>query len=529
MSRVAPFALALLAAALAAGCSKRDGDVSTPPVAPTATKAAPADGGIDWQRAAGDAEVDAAFARAKAEGKPVFVYWGAKWCPPCNQLQATLFNRQDFIERSRAFVAVYIDGDQPGAQKLGTRFAVRGYPTTVLFDRDGRELTRLPGEVDPAQYNELLGVALGAQRPARELLAAARSGGQGLAEADWRLLAGYSWETDQQQLAGSEPLPKLLRELALACPQSSPVLADSAMRLRLKALAAADAKAAPVPDAAVQRQAVLALLADPARTRRFVDVLALQPTELVAALSAAGAPERARLVAALDAALARLQADATLSRVDRVVVLVARLKLAVPGALPARQAEVREMAARFDAEIRDGYERQAVITTAAWALEQAALLDESDALLEANLAKSHSPYYLMSDLADNAKKRGDKAAAIDWSARAFERSEGRATRLQWGASHLKMLTELAPADAARIEAVAVKLIDEAAAQPDAFDARSGRSMQRIGKLLREWDPLGEQAALQRRLQQRLDAVCAKLPAGDARSLCDGVFKPAAAS
>lgn len=531
MNRAAPFALALLAAALAAGCSKRASEpaAASAPVsasAPTA-KHAPADGGIDWQRAAGDAEVDAAFARAKAESKPVFVYWGAKWCPPCNQLQATLFNRQDFIERSRSFVAVYVDGDQPGAQKLGTRFAVRGYPTTVLFDRDGRELTRLPGEVDAQQYNELLGVALTAQRPARELLAAARSGGQGLAEADWRLLAGYSWETDQQQLAGKQALAPLLRELAAACPQTSPVLADSAMRLRLKALAAGDAKAGPVADAPAQREAVLALLADPVRARRFVDLLAGSAPELVSALAAAQAPERTTLVTALDTALGRLQTDSSLSRVDRLVALVARLKLAVPGALPALQVEVREMAARFDAEIRDGYERQAVITTAAWALEQAALIDESDALLKANLAKSHSPYYLMSDLADNAKKRGDKAAALDWSAKAYEKSVGTATRLQWGASYLRMLTELAPKDAKRIEAVAAKLIDEAAAQPDAFDARSGRSMQRVGKLLRDWDPLGEQAALQRRLQKRLDAVCTKLPAGDARTLCDGVFKPGA--
>ena len=57
----------------------------------------------------------------------------------------------------------------------------------------------------------------------------------------------------------------------------------------------------------------------------------------------------------------------------------------------------------------------------------------------------------------------------------------------------------------------------------------GRSMQRIGKLLRDWDPLGEQAALQRRLQKRLDPACAKLPAGDSRTLCDGLFKPAAAT
>ncbi|MBP5989926.1 MAG: thioredoxin fold domain-containing protein [Piscinibacter sp.] len=486
----------------------------------------PAPAGIAWVQAAGDAEVDAAFARAKAEGKPVFVYWGAKWCPPCNQLKATLFNRQDFIERSRAFVPVYVDGDQPGAQKLGTRFAVRGYPTTIVFTREGRELTRLPGEVDAAQYNEVLALALAAQRPAKELLAAARAGGQGLADADWRLLAWYSWETDQQQLVGEHGVPALLRELAKVCPATS---ADAAMRLRLKALAAEGAKGV-VADAAAQRPIVTALLADAAQARRHVDVLTGNPKEIVAALAAVDSPERAPLVSAYDAALATLQADATLSRADRLTALVARVQIGAKERLPALQAEARELAARFDREISDGYERQAVITTAAWMLEEAGALDDAKTLLEANLAKSHSPYYLMSELAANAKKRGDTAAALDWSAQAFEKSEGAATRLQWGAAYLRALVELAPQDAARIEALAARIIDEAAAQPDAFEARSGRSMQRVGKLLRDWDPLGERAVVLQRLQQRLDAVCAKLPAGgEARGVCEGALKPGAAA
>ena len=93
--------------------------------------------GVAWQQAGAQADVDQAFAQARAEHKPLLLYWGASWCPPCNQLKATLFNRQDFIERSRAFVPVYIDGDSPGAQKLGARFKVRGYPTMVLFNPDG--------------------------------------------------------------------------------------------------------------------------------------------------------------------------------------------------------------------------------------------------------------------------------------------------------------------------------------------------------------------------------------------------------
>lgn len=492
--------------------------------------AAPA-GGIAWVQAAGDAEVDAAFARARAEAKPVFVYWGAKWCPPCNQLQATLFNRQAFIERTRAFVAVYVDGDRPGAQKLGERFRVRGYPTLVLFDARGRELTRLPGEVDAEQVTELLTLGMSARRSAAELLADLRADPRRLTSADWRLLAFHSWETDPQRLAGTAGTAgtaALLRELAEACPAQPP---EIAARLWLKALAAADAQRAPVADAARRRPAVLALLADAARVRRHMDVLSNAAPELVQALSAAATPQRAALAAALDAALRGLQLDASLSRADRVGALIGRLQLArldAAGAVPEPlHAELRDMSAAFDREIRDGYERQAVIGSLAWALRQAGALDESDALLKANLARSHSPYYLMAGLAANARARGDTAAALGWRRRAFERSEGGATRLQWGASYLGALVDDAPQDAAAIETLAAQLIGEAARLPDAFEARAGGSMKRIGERLQAWSAEGGHEAVLTRLQRRLDPLCARLAAQSAaRQACEAVLKPA---
>ena len=529
-----PFAILTLLAVLAA-CSRQEAPPPAAAAAPVVSAAsaphdAPEKPGIAWRQAVSDADVDAAFADAKSANKPVFVYWGAKWCPPCNQVKATLFNRQDFIERSRAFVPVYIDGDSPGAQKLGSRFAVRGYPTMVLFNPAGAEVTRLPGEVDAAQYTQVLTLGISAQRPVKAVLADARTGNAGLSANDWKLLAFYSWETDEQQVLPKAQSVAVLRQLAQGCPADQP---ETSQRLLLKALTAGDA--AQVKATPADRERVLALLADPAAARAQMDVLTVSAADLVRVLSAAKTPERPQLLAAFDGALKGLQADATLSRADRLTALIARVDLArsdlakdaAPALPEALLAEVREQSARADREITDGYERQAVITSAADMLEMAGLLDESDALLKSNLAKSHSPYYLMLGLAANAKKRGDKAGALNWYEASFEKSEGPATRLQWGARYLAALVDLSPQDDARIERAAQQLFTEAAGQPGAFYERSGRSLQRASDKLLAWQRTPGQRAAVKRLQAQLDTACRQLPDGDSqRATCDALLKPA---
>ncbi len=537
---------AVAVAALLAACSKAgEPGLPTPPSASSTpkTSAAPpaadhADAGIAWKNASSDADVDAAFAQAKAEAKPVFVYWGAKWCPPCNQVKATLFNRQDFIERSRAFVPVYVDGDSPGAQKLGSRFKVSGYPTMLLFNPQGAELTRLPGEVEAERYTQVLTLGMNAQKPVKEVLADVRAGGAGLSANDWRLLAFYAWDLDEQQLVPKDGVPALLKQLADACPADQ---TEIATRLRLKALAAVDEKRAAKPDAASQAT-LLKVLADAPTARAYMDVLTNYAADITRALSAAGTPQRAELLAAFDIALKRFEADTTLARADRMGALIAQVDLAyidlpkpreattkaVKPKLPdALLADIREQSAKADREITDGYERQAVITSAAYLLERAGLGAESDTLLKANLAKSHSPYYLMSELASNAKARGDKTEALDWYEQAFDRSEGPATRLQWGSSYVNALVELGPTEEARIEKAASQLFTEAAKQPDAFYERSGRSLQRVGTRLLAWNKTGAHSAAIRRLQAQLDGVCSALEANDPkRASCAALLKPA---
>jgi len=481
---------------------------------------------VAWLTAAADADIERAFGQARAQNKPVLLYWGATWCPPCNQLKVTLFNRQDFATQSKHFVAVFVDGDRPAAQKLGARFKVSGYPTLVLLSPDGKEITRLPGEVEAPQVLALLEQGLAGGRPIAAVLADARAG-RSLPANEWRMLAFHSWDVDESGLVAAADRPAVLAELATKSPAGD---GDTTNRLWLKALAASDDGKGLKPDAALA-QRVARVLADPVATRTHGDLLMGGAGDMVKALTADDSAERAPLVASFDAALARLQNDATLSRGDRVSALIERVNLArlgqpkdsiAPKLPESLVGEVRDTAARMDREISDGFERQAVITAVAHMQGQAGLWGDSDALLKANLARSHSPYYLMSQLASNARKLGRKDEALGWYQRAYETSVGPATRLQWGASYVGALVDLAPADASRIERAASQVFADAAKDRGAFHDRSGRSLERVGKKLTTWNADGKQAATIKRLQARVDALCART-SGTEREHCKALL------
>lgn len=543
-----PLALAALGA-----CSKK-GDPAPPtpktseaaPAATVVAAAAPGaqahDDAIAWRRG----DVDAAFAEARAAKKPVFLYWGAGWCPPCNQMKATLFNKREFVERTQYFVPVYVDGDTPAAQKLGTRFSVSGYPTMVLFTPDGTEITRLPGETDPARYLQVLTLGMNSARPVGATLKTALGDGKGLTRDDWRMLAWYSWDTDDQQLVPTAKVPATLQALASRCPVA---FADVKSRLMLKTAAAVgdeprgdvDSKkeAGPALDRKAALQQVEAVLSQSASARDNFDLLTNAMPELVRATTTAGSPERAKLVDDADRVLQRLAADTSLSNTDRLGATVARVQLAtidVKSAGPndaaaavvlpePLKAVVREEVARADRESKDPYERQTVINSAAYLLTSAGMIDASDALLTAELTRSHSPYYFMLDLASNAKKRGDKAAAIDWYAKAYDAARGPATRLQWGATYVTALVDLSPTDGARIEKAASQVLGEVEPVPESFDGRNRKSLSRMATKIAGWNQGDAHAAQATRIADASRQLCAKLPqSAPERTRCGELLK-----
>lgn len=157
----------------------------------------------------------------------------------------------------------------------------------------------------------------------------------------------------------------------------------------------------------------------------------------------------------------------------------------------------------------------------------AGLLDESDALLTAELKRSHSPYYYMSQLASNAKRRGTpegKAAAIEWSRQAFDNAQGTATRLRWGGSYVNTLIELAPQDAAAVERAATQVLGEAGPDSVQLTGNNRAALDRMSQRLVAWNKDRRHDDVLARLAGAMKEKCVTPSAVDP-AWCESLFVP----
>ena len=84
----------------------------------------------------------------RPDGLPTLVQFGATWCEVCHAMEGVMARvRRDTVGRV-AIVEKDVDTD-PG---LARRFAVRGTPTFVVLDARGRELGRLPPDLDAGRF-----------------------------------------------------------------------------------------------------------------------------------------------------------------------------------------------------------------------------------------------------------------------------------------------------------------------------------------------------------------------------------------
>jgi thiol:disulfide interchange protein DsbD len=114
-------------------------------------------GGVAWNEYDDDLLV-----RAKTGGQYVLIDFSADWCLPCKELDHKTFSEKTVVDATLDFVTLRADLTDAASEEvlaLRKQFTIRGVPTVVFIDRNGKERTdlRVLGFVDEEEFLDRLG------------------------------------------------------------------------------------------------------------------------------------------------------------------------------------------------------------------------------------------------------------------------------------------------------------------------------------------------------------------------------------
>lgn len=99
--------------------------------------------------------LEAAKVEAQKTGKPIMISFYTTWCGYCKKLERETFREPAVIKTLNAyFLPVKLDGDDEAG--LARKYLVRGFPTIVFVDAEGKTLLASPGYRPPEHFMGLL-------------------------------------------------------------------------------------------------------------------------------------------------------------------------------------------------------------------------------------------------------------------------------------------------------------------------------------------------------------------------------------
>lgn len=434
--------------------------------------------------------VDEAFAKAKKENRRIFLYWGAVWCPPCNELKSNVFNTPEFKQRMLQVVPVYIDGDAPSAQMISDRFKTTGYPTLLMIDANGNELFRIDEGVSIAEFMRIFDAAVMADADLQTIVQRALEGKA--TRDDWRILAFYSWSPGESLGKSRPELLSTWLELQARVPPEM-VEENSLLSAKILGLAASgsdeerkDPSYAKVKER--QQQLLGAMFADDVAIGAARMLLVYSPQEVIEFLyPQPGVPARQRLVKRWTDALVTLRRRSDLTLSVRLLLTDAKLTLFTienPGKklLPALKAELLGAVNSTDRAARTEFARHAVIPDAAAMLNRYGEGEKARELLLREVKTTDTPWYYWSMLASFENKAGNKDKALEYSTNARTTAKGTATKIQWHTNDLLLHLKLKPESPAVNELVE-SYYQLVFSQPNGFSGRNKNRSDRVASEL----------------------------------------------
>jgi uncharacterized protein len=178
---------------------------------------------------------DDVFAQAKREHKFVLLDLEAVWCHWCHVMDETTY-RDPAVQKLMADEYIAVKVDQDSRPDLSNRYEDYGWPATVVFGADGKEIVIRQGYLPPAAMAAMLRAIIADPTPGPSVhaVAAVRAGGPALA-ADVRTeLLRRTWDTYDEQYGAWGRIQKFMDwdavELCMTLAQSGDTRAEHMAR-----------------------------------------------------------------------------------------------------------------------------------------------------------------------------------------------------------------------------------------------------------------------------------------------------------
>ncbi len=424
-----------------------------------------------------------AFAAATKQQKHIILYWGAEWCPPCNDLKDQVFSHSEFSQFASRYIMVYLDGDSEGAQTWGEKLKVSGYPTVVLMDPKGTELFRFSSGMDFAEFKKAIVTAVASGKNVKSLVSNLKSKQPKLSLEDWQTLSSTYIDQDALGL-DDQTTEKLIEKSWRLCPSDFPVgkatfatgLWDAALQEKSTLRETFKAN----EDAILEQILASGLTMDAARNS-----LMNEPQKKIGSLKPENKERvRQRLVTYVkDLATSPARAPS-----ERAMALHSYLELesvaAAPNLVSLRQ-ETQQIMNSILQSTTSSHQMASTYPEIASIIEQLSGPKDAVVFLESKIPGAKTPWYFESMLSSLETTLGNKAKALEWSEKAKLSSKGSATKLQWISKDVALKAKVLEKSDPKVTATITEFFAEASHQSDKFDGRNASAHKRVATVIHD--------------------------------------------
>jgi thiol:disulfide interchange protein DsbD len=106
---------------------------------------------------------EVAYESSLKNNEAMIIDFYADWCIPCKELDALTFSDHNVISQSQRFIMYKADltkSDTPETEAMTKRFNIKGVPTVLIIDANGKERERITGFINAKTFLEKMGSAM---------------------------------------------------------------------------------------------------------------------------------------------------------------------------------------------------------------------------------------------------------------------------------------------------------------------------------------------------------------------------------